>query len=260
MRSSTSSRDSSSRDGAVLRVEDLTGPTPRPVIHDVSLAVPKGATHLVIGPIQAGKSMLMRHIVGLEHPVSGRIFLEGTRVDGAADSDAQLRRLRARLGVVFEGSALISRLSAVENVELPLLEHSRVTPAEARHAARELLSEVGMADATERTADALGRSAQRRVAIARALALRPPMLLLDEPTQGLDAHAAHEVDELLRTLQARYEFGTLIFSHEVRHAFGMASQIYVMAAGTIVARGDREALEESENEVVRQLLHRRGGR
>ena len=243
----------------VLRVEDLTGPLPRPVIHDVSLCVPRGATHLVIGPIQAGKSMLMRHIVGLEHPVSGRIFLEGARVDGAADSDAQLRRLRARLGVVFEGSALISRLSAVENVELPLLEHSRVAPGEARDAARELLSEVGMADAGDKTAEALGRSAQRRVAIARALALHPAMLLLDEPTQGLDAHAAHEIDDLLRALQARYGFGTLIFSHEVRHAFGMASEIYVMAAGAIVARGNRDALEESGNEVVRQLLHRRSG-
>jgi phospholipid/cholesterol/gamma-HCH transport system ATP-binding protein len=242
----------------VLRVEHLTGPLHSPVIHDVSVAVPSGATHLVIGPIHSGKSMLMRHIVGLEQPLSGRIFLEGTRIDDAIDSNTQLRRLRARLGVVFEGSALISRISAVENVELPLLEHSDSSPAEARDAAQELLAEVGMADAGDVSADDLPRSGSRRVAIARALALRPAVLLLDEPTQGLDAHSAHEIDDLLSELQQRYGFGILIFSHEVRHAFGMATEIYVMADGVIIARGTRAELEASDNEVVRQLLHRRG--
>jgi phospholipid/cholesterol/gamma-HCH transport system ATP-binding protein len=242
----------------VLRVEHLTGPLHSPVIRDVSVAVPSGATHLVIGPIHAGKSMLMRHIVGLEQPLSGRIFLEGARIDDAIDSHTQLRRLRARLGVVFEGSALISRISAVENVELPLLEHSDSSPAEARDAAQELLAEVGMADAGDVSADDLPRSGRRRVAIARALALRPAVLLLDEPTQGLDAHSAHEIDDLLSELQQRYGFGILIFSHEVRHAFGMATEIYVMADGVIIARGTRAELEASDNEVVRQLLHRRG--
>ena len=242
----------------MLRVERLTGPLHGPVIHDVSVAVPSGATHLVMGPIHAGKSMLLRHIVGLEQPLTGRILLEGARIDDAIDSETQLRRLRARLGVVFEGSALISRISAVENVELPLLEHSDSSPAEARDTARELLAEVGMGDAGDMSADDLPRSGRRRVAIARALALRPAVLLLDEPTQGLDAHSAHEIDDLLTELQKRYGFGILIFSHEVRHAFGMATEIYVMAEGTIVARGTREELQASDNEVVRQLLHRRG--
>lgn len=242
----------------MLRVENLTGPVQAPVIHDVCIAVPSRATHLVIGPIHAGKSMLLRHIVGLEQPLAGRIYLEGARIDDSIDSLTQLRRLRARLGVVFEGSALISRISAVENVELPLLEHSDSSPREARDTARELLAEVGMADAGDQSADDLPRSGRRRVAIARALALRPAILLLDEPTQGLDAHSAHEIDDLLTGLQERYGFGILIFSHEVRHAFGMASEIYVMADGVIIARGTRDELTASDNEVVRQLLHRRG--
>lgn len=116
-----------------------------------------------------------------------------------------------------------------------------------------------MPDAGDVSADDLPRSGRRRVAIARALALRPAVLLLDEPTQGLDAHSAHEIDDLLAELQQRYGFGILIFSHEVRHAFGMATEIYVMADGVIIACGTREELEASENEVVRQLLHRRGG-
>jgi ABC-type transporter Mla maintaining outer membrane lipid asymmetry ATPase subunit MlaF len=244
--------------GAALLVENLTGPRGAVVIHDVCLEVPHGDTRVILGPIQAGKSMLMRHIVGLEQPSEGRIFIDGERIDGATESDVALRRLRARLGVVFEGSALLTRISAMENVELPLLEHTSVSPAEARDAARELLAEVGLSVAEDVTPEGLGRSAQRRVALARALALRPSILLLDEPTQGLDAHAAHEFDMLLAELQARHGFGTLIFTHEVRHAFGIARQIYVMAGGRVVADGDRDALQDSDNETVRQLLHRRG--
>jgi phospholipid/cholesterol/gamma-HCH transport system ATP-binding protein len=258
MPSSTSSPTYSDGGNAALRVERLTGPAPVPLLHDVSVEVYREETRLVLGPIQAGKSMLMRHIVGLEQPTAGRIYLEGRRVDGASDSEAQLRRLRARVGVVFEGSALISRLSAVENVELPLLEHSDVSPAEARDAARELLAEVGMTAVEEAAAEALGRAAQRRVALARALALRPAVLLLDEPTQGLDAHSAHELDECLLALQSTYGFATLIFSHEVRHAFGLAGEIYVMSAGTVIAQGARDVLAASEDDVVRQLFHRRG--
>ena len=118
MRFSTSYPASSNGSG-VLRVEHLTGPLHRPVIHDVSVSVPSGATHLVMGPIHAGKSMLLRHVVGLEQPLSGRIYLEGARIDDAIDSETQLRRLRARLGVVFEGSALISRISAASVEDLP---------------------------------------------------------------------------------------------------------------------------------------------
>jgi phospholipid/cholesterol/gamma-HCH transport system ATP-binding protein len=241
-----------------LRVERLTGPRPTPLIRDVSLEVPHGETRLVLGPIQAGKSMLMRHIVGLERPISGTIQLDGERIDGDAEQDASVRRMRARLGVVFEGSALLTRISAMENVELPLLEHTDASPSEARDAARELLAEVGLSVAEHAAPEDLGRSAQRRVAIARALALRPSVLLLDEPTRGLDAYAAHEVDDLLSALQERHGFGTLIFSHEVRHAFGSATEIYVMERGSIVAHGDRQAMESSDLEVVRQLMHRRG--
>ena len=241
-----------------LRVERLTGPRPTPLIRDVSLEVPHGETRLVLGPIQAGKSMLMRHIVGLERPISGTIQLDGERIDGDAEQDASVRRMRARLGVVFEGSALLTRISAMENVELPLLEHTDASPSEARDAARELLAEVGLSVAEHAAPEDLGRSAQRRVAIARALALRPSVLLLDEPTRGLDAYAAHEVDDLLTALQERHGFGTLIFSHEVRHAFGAATEIYVMERGSIVAHGDRQAMESSDLEVVRQLMHRRG--
>jgi phospholipid/cholesterol/gamma-HCH transport system ATP-binding protein len=146
----------------------------------------------------------------------------------------------------------------LENVELPLLEHTHATGEEAREAAQELLSEVGLAVAQDATPGELDRAAQRRVALARALALRPPVLLLDEPTQGLDAHAASELDRTLRQLQERGGFGVVIFTREARYAFGNAKRVYVMAEGRIVDEGDHGSLADSEHPVVRGLLRRRG--
>ncbi len=242
----------------VLQVTDLTGPDDSPAIFDISLAAWRGRTSVVLGPIHSGKSVVMRHLLALEEARTGSITIDGERFDARGESDAVVRRMRTRFGVVFEGSALLSRLTVLENVELPLLEHTHATGDEAREAAQELLSEVGLAIAPDATPSALGRAAQRRVALARALALRPPVLLLDEPTQGLDAHAASELDRTLRELQERAGFGIVIFTREARYAFGHAQRVYVMAEGRIVDSGDHDSLAESEHPVVRSLLRRRG--
>jgi ABC-type transporter Mla maintaining outer membrane lipid asymmetry ATPase subunit MlaF len=243
-----------------LQVIDLCGPVGTPVIDNVNLAVEPGQTHVVLGPIHSGKSMVMRHILGLERAQRGRIVVSGESFDATAPREEDLLRLRRRVGAIFQGSALLTRIDAVENVELPLLEHTDASPKEARSAARELLADVGLSVAEDTTPDQLGRADQRRVALARALALRPPVLLLDEPTAGLDSHAAAELDDTIARIQDRQRFGLLIFSHEVRYAFGRAERISVMADGTIVESGDRASLARSDNEVVQQLLHRREGR
>jgi phospholipid/cholesterol/gamma-HCH transport system ATP-binding protein len=245
-------------DDRVLEVRNLTGPVVEQVVTDVSLDVDRGGTTLVLGPIHSGKSMIMRHIVGLETAASGTVRVDGETFDATKRDERSLRRLRTKIGVVFEGSALVTRISAVENVELPLLEHTDVPPSEARDTARELLAEVGLAVDDDTTSEQLTRAGQRLVALARALALRPPLLLLDEPTQGLDAHAAAQLDETIRRLQEANGFGVVIFSHEVRHAFGAARQIYVLGEGRILANGDRNTLMASNHAVVRSLLHRRG--
>lgn len=217
----------------------------------------RGETLLVLGPIQSGKSMLMRHLVGLECAETGTIAVDGQPFDPTKPDEKALRKLRARVGVLFEGSALLRRISVLENVELPLLEHQHRSRAQARDAARELLAEVGIEVDDGTMPVELGRAGQRRVALARALALRPRLLLLDEPTLGLDSQAAHDFDETLHGLQTRYDFGIVIFSHEIRHAYAPANQIDVLAGGRIVARGTRESLLESDDPVIHGLLHRR---
>lgn len=238
-------------------MRELSGPAPTPLIFDIEMYVTRGETLLVLGPIQSGKTMLMRHLVGLECAESGFIAVDGHTFDPTKPDDRKLRALRSRVGVVFEGSALLRRISVLENVELPLLEHQHSSRTAARDAARELLAEVGIEVDDGMMPVELGRADQRRVALARALALRPRLLLLDEPTLGLDSAAAHEFDETLQTLQARYDFGVVIFSHEVRLAYAPVTEIDVLAGGHIVARGTREQLLQSDDPVIHGLLHRR---
>jgi len=240
-----------------LEARGLTGPKDAPIIFDVDLVVPQGNTFLVLGPIQSGKSMLMRHLVGLECASAGTISVDGHAFDPTNPQEESLRALRARVGVVFEGSALLRRISVLENVELPLLEHRHAARGEARDTARELLAEVGMEVDDATMPVQLGRAEQRRVALARALALRPKLLLLDEPTLGLDSLAAHAFDEMLHDVQRHYGVGIVIFSHEVRHAYAPANEISLLAGGRIVARGTRESLLESDDPAIHGLLHRR---
>lgn len=243
--------------GPALVVRDLTGPAGAPLIHDINLSVEHNRTHLVLGPIHSGKSLVMRHVVGLERAESGTITVADRSYRAAGEPEPVLRQMRTRIGVVFEGSALLTRLSVLENVELPLLEHTSATPAEARSAARELLAEVGVVGDDDRLPLQLGRLERRRVALARAVALRPPVVLLDEPTHGLDSHSAHEFDDSVARLQDAEGFALLIFSHEVRHAYGRAEQVSVMDEGVIVEQGPRAALLESQHPVIRRLLKRR---
>ena len=247
-----------------LEIRDLTGPVGAPLVHDVAMAVPMGRKHVVLGPIHAGKTMLLRHIVGLECAATGVATVGGETFRLTGESRDALRRMRTRLGVVFEGSALFSRLSALENVELPLLEHAPDDDVDVdaiRQTARELLVEVGLGAVDDDVLpEQLGRAAQRRVALARALALRPPVVLLDEPTVGLDAHAAAELDDTIVALQQRHGFGIVVFSHEVRHAYGGAEYIYILADGRVVADGPRESLMTHGHPAVQRLLQRRGRR
>ena len=247
-----------SRSEPVLDVHGLTGPAEEPYIRDVDLRVETGETVVVLGAIHSGKSLLMRHILGLAPAATGTVAVDGVTADMTRDSESALRRLRTRIGVLFQSSALLQHITVVENVELPLLEGADATPEHARRRATELLHEVGINVDDDTIPADLSRAEQRHVALARAVALEPCVVLMDEPTAGLDAHAAHELDAAVDRLKAKHGFGIVIFSHDVRHAFRPVSEIDVLSAGRIIARGDREALLASDDPIVHRLLHRRG--
>lgn len=245
-------------DVPVLEVRSLTGPADAPVLHDISLTVPRAGTRVVLGSIHSGKSLLLRLVLGLQRSRTGTVVIDGVAFDAARPDEDELRRIRRRVGVVFESSALIARLTLLENVELPLVEHTVVDAAAARASATRLLRDVGVAGDIDRTPDAFSRLDRRRAALARALVLRPVLLLIDEPAHSLDAHAAADLDSTLERLRREYECAALICSQEVRYAFRTPHEVSVLADGTIVERGDLEQLRHSRHEAVRHLVDRRG--
>ena len=250
--------DNAASSDPVLSVSDLTGPAGRPIIHDVSLAVPRGSTHVVLGAMHSGKSLLLRMLLGLQRSTRGRIAVDGTTFDPARPNESDLQHIRRKVGVVLDSSALISRLSLIENVELPLVEHRGARDGDARQIAQELLVEVGVESDTERTPETVSRLDRRKTALARALILRPVLLLIDEPGHGLDADAATELDDTLERLVGHYRCATLICSQEVRYVFRFPDAVSVLVGGTLVDHGNLEELRHSRLDVVRRLVDRRG--
>lgn len=248
----------SSPQTAALIVDALTGPLGTPVIRDVSLSVPAGSTHVVTGPMHSGKSLLLRLILGLQRSQHGTVSIDGATFDMARPNESALSQARRRVGVVFDSSALVSRLTLLENVELPLLEHTTMDTDAARDVAERLLRDAGLRREVDRTPDRASRLDRRRAALARALALEPALLLIDEPGHGLDADAAAELDETLFALQKRFACAALICSQELRYAFNSPDAISVLAGGTVVASGTLEALQASRHSAVRRIVDRRG--
>ena len=241
-----------------LEVQDLTGPAGSPIVRHVSLTVPRGGTHIVLGPMHSGKSLLLRLLLGLQRSEHGTVTIDGISFDAAAPNDEQLARARRRVGVLFDSSALVSRLTMLENVELPLVEHTDMDARAARDRAAELLREVGVEGDMDRTPEFLSRLDRRRAALARALILEPPLLLIDEPGHGLDPHAATELDDTLASLQLRYGCAALICSQEVRYAFRSPDAVSVLSAGRVVEHGDLDHLRRSQHQAVRRFIDRRG--
>jgi ABC-type transporter Mla maintaining outer membrane lipid asymmetry ATPase subunit MlaF len=241
-----------------LVIDDLTGPVGSPMVRNVSLALPRGETHVVLGPMHSGKSLLLRLVLGLQRSEHGLITIDGTSFDAASPDEEQLRRVRRGVGVLFESSALVSRLTMLENVELPLVEHTAMDAAAARDKAVELLREVGVESSIERTPELVSRLDRRRAALARAFALDPHLLLVDEPGHSLDADAATEFDDRLRALLQRHGCAALICSQEVRYAFQSPGAVSVLANGRVVERGDLDELRRSRHEAVRRFIDRRG--
>ena len=241
-----------------LAVDGLTGPVGTPLLHDISLTVARAATHVVLGPMHSGKSLLLRLVLGLQRSEHGTVVLDGTPFDATAPNEESLRHARRHVGVVFDSSALVSRLTLLENVELPLVEHTTLNAAAVTNAAADLLREVGVRGDVERTPDMVSRLDRRRTALARALILEPRLLLVDEPGHGLDADAASELDDTLTALRQRYGCALLLCSQEVRYAFRAPDAVSVLSGGTIVEHGTLDALRASRIPAVRRLVDRRG--
>ena len=232
----------------------------RPVLQDFTLTIPEGQTTVLMGFSGTGKSVALKHIVGLLEPDAGRVLVDGLVVNELSYDD--LMRLRTSIGFVFQFSALFDSLSVAENVGLGLCR--RGLDAEAiRQRVEECLALVDLHGTGERYPPELSGGMRKRVGIARAIALRPRYILYDEPTTGLDPVTAGAVDELM--IRARHELGatSVVVTHDVQSAFRIADRIAFLYEGKVRATGTTREIRASEDAMVREFLagadHGRGG-
>jgi len=229
---------------------------PQKVLDDVTFEIPKGTAFVLLGRSGAGKSVALRHIIGLIKPDAGRVLVADHDIGSLGARD--LSELRKHVGFLFQNAALFDSMSVGENVEFPLRRHTRLSGQEIRDRARQKLTAVGLADAYEKMPAELSGGMKKRAALARAMALDPDILLVDEPSAGLDPITSHEIDELL---VERKRAGTTlaVVTHNIPSARAIGDELALLHQGRIVARGTVAALDRDTQPLVRAFLHAQGG-
>ncbi|MEE9123816.1 MAG: ABC transporter ATP-binding protein [candidate division NC10 bacterium] len=222
------------------------------VLRGVDLRVAKGEILVIIGRSGGGKSVLLKHLMGLLKPDEGQIFIDGvdiTQLRGRA-----FDQLRERFGVVFQGGALFDSLTAFENVAFPLREKTRLLEEAIREKTLTLLKQVGLADMGHKYPAEVSGGMRKRVALARALTMEPEIILFDEPTTGLDPIMVNAIHRLILDLHRRIGFTAVLVSHEIPEIFGLADRVAMLHHGVVVEAGTPEAIQFSANPVVRQFI------
>jgi phospholipid/cholesterol/gamma-HCH transport system ATP-binding protein len=225
------------------------------VLDDVTLEVPRWTGFALLGRSGTGKSVTLKHIIGLMQPDSGRVIVEGREVN--ALTGRALADVRRRIGFLFQNAALFDSISVGENVAFPLRRHTDLDDRAIRQLAKSKLAEVGLEKEYDKMPADLSGGMRKRAGLARAMALDPDILLVDEPSAGLDPVTADEIDDLLVELKNR---GTTVVmvTHDIPSARHVADEMAFLHEGKVIARGTAEDLERSEHELVRTFMRSEG--
>lgn len=223
------------------------------VLDGVSVSVQKGQILFIIGKSGAGKSVLVKHLVGLLRQDSGQILFEGTDISNYREKD--FYEMRKRCAMVFQHSTLFDSMTLAENVALPIRKHRGVSRAEALTLAMDKLRLVHMDHMADRVPGEIGDGLRKRVAIARALTLDPAYVIFDEPTTGLDPVSAIRVDRLIREMSDRTGVTSIVVSHDLRSIFGIADRIVMLYQGKVLLDGPPADFRGSQDPVVRQFVN-----
>ena len=227
------------------------------VLDDVTLDIPRGWATVVLGRSGTGKSVTLRHIVGLLQPDSGRVFVDDAEI--TALSPSALAEIRQRIGFLFQNAALFDSITVAENVAFPLRRHSTLSDGEIRARALEKLAAVGLARAAESMPGALSGGMRKRAGLARAMALDPAILLVDEPSAGLDPVTSEEIDDLLVALKQERGTTLVVVTHNIPSARRIADTMLFLHEGRVLASGTAEDLERCEHELVRKFMQSEAG-
>ncbi|MGA2948664.1 MAG: ABC transporter ATP-binding protein [Candidatus Sulfotelmatobacter sp.] len=238
----------------VVAVEDLRKSFgSQNVLSGITLSVKRGETLAVLGRSGTGKSVLLRLIIGLEKPDSGSVRIHGQDIGGLALD--QLGEIRKKMGFLFQHAALYDSLTVEQNVAFPLQHHKKeMSKSERGDRITQLLAEVGMEGDLAKMPSDISGGMQKRVGLARALALEPDILLLDEPTAGLDPISAGEIDDLVLKLQQEHHVASIVVTHDLHSAKTIADRLALLNEGEVVIEGSFEELQKSDDEFVREFL------
>jgi len=228
----------------------------KPVLVDMSLEVADGESVVIVGGSGTGKSVTLKHIIGLLRPDRGHIFVDDTDI---CTLDAQeINRFRRHFGMSFQEGALFDSMSVFENIAFPLRRHTKMKEPEIRDRVEECLSLVHLEpSAAEKRPSELSGGMRRRVGFARAISLKPEILLFDEPTTGLDPVISDVIAELIREMDHTLHTTTVTITHDMKVAFKIADRVAMLHQGHIIEQGTPAEFQRSTNEIVRQFIEGR---
>jgi phospholipid/cholesterol/gamma-HCH transport system ATP-binding protein len=222
------------------------------VLNGLNLTVPDGQITAIIGPSGEGKSVLLRHIIGLMQPDSGQIVIDGESIIGIRRSE--MNRIREKFGMLFQNAALFDSMNVFENVAFPLQEKTSFSNDEIRTRVQSALEDVGLKNVEQKFTDELSGGMKKRVGLARALLLNPKIILFDEPTTGLDPIIKRAIHQLIRETHEKFGFTAVIVSHEIPDIFDIAQNVAMLFRGEILQFGTADEIRNSTHPAVKQFI------
>jgi phospholipid/cholesterol/gamma-HCH transport system ATP-binding protein len=222
------------------------------VLDGLDLDIPDGKITAIIGPSGEGKSVLLKHLIGLLQPDSGAVEVDGESIVGLRRSE--LNRIREKFGMLFQNVALFDSMTVFENVAFPLQEKTLLSKVEIRDRVLAALEDVGLKNIENKFPDELSGGMKKRVGLARAVVLNPKIILFDEPTTGLDPIIKRAIHQLIKDTHAKFGFTAVIVSHEIPEIFDVAQNVAMLFRGRILQHGSTDEIINSTDPAIRQFI------
>lgn len=223
------------------------------VLNNVNLKIEKGTTCVIIGRSGCGKSVLLKHIVGILKPDAGKVFVDGK--DVTALGEEELDPIRLKIGMVFQGGALFDSMTVAENVGFGLIEHNHISRQELLERVEEALGMVDLHGIGNLNPSELSGGMKKRVALARAICIKPQIILYDEPTTGVDPITADSINELIKNMHDKLKITSVVVTHDMKSAYRVADRIAMLYQGKIIAEGTPDEIQAIGHPIVHQFIN-----